>query len=141
VEISTVVLNNMRAPFQSGVGCRDLEARLGGSLLGAPTSEYGIKTGMPSRKEEASGDMRDEPDTEKQQNTVDEVLRPEIELRAYFKYCERGCVAGCDVDDWLAAEQEILAERAAVPPPPATEMSDSPGVGGRERASNRSAKK
>jgi hypothetical protein len=52
-------------------------------------------------------------------------LRAEIELRAYFKYCERGCAAGCDVDDWLAAEQEILTERAAVPPAPATEMSDS----------------
>ncbi len=68
-------------------------------------------------------------------------LRAEIELRAYFKYCERGCASGCDVDDWLAAEQQILAERAADPPPQAIEMSDAPGVRGRERASNRSARK
>jgi hypothetical protein len=43
---------------------------------------------------------------------TDNALRGEIELRAYFKYCERGCVAGGDVDDWLTAEQEVVAERA-----------------------------
>lgn len=81
-------------------------------------------------------------------------LRAEIELRAYFKYCERGCAPGCDVDDWLAAEQEILTERAAVPPARATESpeaspdtagseavsADSPG-GRRERASKGSARR
>ena len=42
----------------------------------------------------------------------DEVaLRQEIQLRAYYRYCERGCKPGADVDDWLAAEQELLAER------------------------------
>lgn len=40
-------------------------------------------------------------------------LRQEIELRAYYRYCERGCAPGADVDDWLAAEQELLAERGA----------------------------
>lgn len=38
-------------------------------------------------------------------------LRQETELRAYYRYCERGCAPGADVDDWLAAEQELLAER------------------------------
>jgi hypothetical protein len=85
--------------------------------------------------------MSSEPETEAEPQATNEVLQQEIELRAYFKYCERGCAAGCDVDDWLAAEQEILMERAALPPPPATEMSDSPGVRGRDRASNRSAKR
>ncbi len=85
--------------------------------------------------------MSDESEAETRPNEVDTDLRAEIELRAYFKYCERGCAAGCDVDDWLAAEQEILTERAAVQPLPATEMSDSPGVRGRERASNRAAKR
>jgi hypothetical protein len=33
----------------------------------------------------------------------------EIELRAYFRYLERGCVDGCELDDWLAAESELLA--------------------------------
>lgn len=35
-------------------------------------------------------------------------LRAAIELRAYYLYCERGCESGRDVDDWLAAEQEVL---------------------------------
>ena len=41
-----------------------------------------------------------------------EALRQEIALRAYYRYCERGCAAGCDVEDWLAAEQEVLAAHA-----------------------------
>ena len=40
-------------------------------------------------------------------------LRQEIELRAYYRYCDRGCVPGSDREDWLAAEQEVLAERCA----------------------------
>ena len=39
--------------------------------------------------------------------------RREIELRAYYRYWERGCSPGGDVDDWLAAEQEVLAERSS----------------------------
>lgn len=40
-------------------------------------------------------------------------LRQEIELRAYSRYCERGCAPGGDREDWLAAEQEVLATHAA----------------------------
>lgn len=36
-------------------------------------------------------------------------LRQQIEERAYAKFCERGGTPGYDVEDWLAAEQEILA--------------------------------
>lgn len=57
--------------------------------------------------------MSSEPETEPGPQATNEVLREETEQRAYFKYCERGCEAGYDVDDWLAAEREILAERAA----------------------------
>jgi hypothetical protein len=49
---------------------------------------------------------------ETEATTADKASRDEIERRAYFKYCERGCVAGGDVDDWLTAEQEVVAERA-----------------------------
>lgn len=42
-------------------------------------------------------------------------LRQEIELRAYFRYCERGCTPGGQVEDWLAAEQEVLARHQAKP--------------------------
>lgn len=38
-----------------------------------------------------------------------DALKHEIELRAYYRYCERGCAAGADVDDWIAAEREVLA--------------------------------
>jgi hypothetical protein len=42
----------------------------------------------------------------------DSDLRDEIERRAYFKFCERGCGAGRHVEDWLNAEREVMAERA-----------------------------
>jgi hypothetical protein len=35
--------------------------------------------------------------------------RDEIERRAYERFVRRGRVNGADVDDWLAAEQELLA--------------------------------
>ncbi len=57
--------------------------------------------------------MSTEPDTEAGPKATNEVRREEIELRAYVKYCERGCESGHDVDDWLDAEREILAEGAA----------------------------
>jgi hypothetical protein len=45
-----------------------------------------------------------------------EALRQEIHLRAYYRYCERGCAPGADVDDWLAAEREMLAMHAEPSP-------------------------
>lgn len=38
-------------------------------------------------------------------------LHREIELRAYYRYCQRGCEPGGELQDWLTAEQEVLAER------------------------------
>jgi DUF2934 family protein len=35
--------------------------------------------------------------------------RRQIEERAYAKFCERGETPGRDVEDWLTAEQEVLA--------------------------------
>jgi len=40
------------------------------------------------------------------------VLSPEerqrrIEMAAYYRYCERGCVDGHDFEDWLAAEADV----------------------------------
>lgn len=52
-----------------------------------------------------------------------EALRQEIALRAYYRYCERGCAAGGDVEDWLGAEGEVAAaqpkQTAPVAPTPA----------------------
>ena len=35
-------------------------------------------------------------------------LRERIAERAYELYLERGCREGCDVEDWVDAEREIL---------------------------------
>ena len=37
-------------------------------------------------------------------------IREQIERRAYAIYLERGCGDGFDVQDWLQAESELLAE-------------------------------
>ena len=37
-----------------------------------------------------------------------DVPHDEIAKRAYQHYCDRGCAPGGDVDDWLAAERELL---------------------------------
>jgi hypothetical protein len=42
-----------------------------------------------------------------------------IERRAYELYCARGCADGHDLDDWLAAEKELLAETDPVAQPAA----------------------
>lgn len=44
-----------------------------------------------------------------------EALQQEIQLRAYYRYCERGCAPGVDVSDWLEAEQQVLAVHAQSP--------------------------
>jgi len=45
-----------------------------------------------------------------------DALRQKIQVRAYYRYCERGCALGADLDDWLAAEQEVLATHADAAP-------------------------
>lgn len=42
----------------------------------------------------------------------DEGWVQEIALRAYYRYRDRGDTPGGDVQDWLAAEREVLAEHA-----------------------------
>lgn len=41
-------------------------------------------------------------------------LRDHIATRAYALYKERGCQHGCDLQDWLDAEREILSRQPAV---------------------------
>jgi hypothetical protein len=50
--------------------------------------------------------------------------RQEIELRAYYRYCERGCAPGGELEDWLAAEQEVLAAAAAPASSPVESSAD-----------------
>ena len=39
----------------------------------------------------------------------DEGVRTAISVRAYEIHESRGCIHGCDLDDWLQAEEEVLA--------------------------------
>jgi hypothetical protein len=39
-------------------------------------------------------------------------LEPEIRMRAYELYEQRGCTPGQEAEDWLAAECEVLARHA-----------------------------
>ena len=38
------------------------------------------------------------------------VPHEKIAMRAYDKWCKRGCTSGCDRQDWLEAEAELRAE-------------------------------
>lgn len=38
-----------------------------------------------------------------------ETLEERIRVRAYQRYLERGCLPGLELDDWLQAQEEILA--------------------------------
>ena len=39
---------------------------------------------------------------------ADREVQEAVSLRAYEIYQSRGCANGCDMDDWLQAENEIL---------------------------------
>jgi hypothetical protein len=39
-----------------------------------------------------------------------------IAMRAYEKWCQRGCPHGTDVQDWLDAEKELRTETTAKAP-------------------------
>lgn len=46
----------------------------------------------------------------------DKAVREEIERRAYRRFCDRGGEHGFDLDDWLAAERQVLAGRESATP-------------------------
>ena len=43
-----------------------------------------------------------------QEGALSDELQKRIAKRAYALYLERGCREGCDVEDWVDAEREIL---------------------------------
>ncbi|MBK9312657.1 MAG: DUF2934 domain-containing protein [Blastocatellales bacterium] len=63
-----------------------------------------------------------------QQLTNDEEVRARISSRAYEIYLSRGCEPGCEVEDWLQAENEILASSTEGQPPRAATESTLPAV-------------
>lgn len=55
-------------------------------------------------KEELCATQRNETQT----YSLSDELQERIAKRAYEFYLERGCRDGCDVEDWMDAEREIL---------------------------------
>ena len=53
---------------------------------------------------------------------ADREVQEAISLRAYEIYQSRGCANGCDLDDWLQAEDEVLT---ALTEPKAPDLADS----------------
>jgi len=49
---------------------------------------------------------------EERQLSDTDLLRSRIELRAHELYESRGCLEGFDLQDWLQAEREVLAQLA-----------------------------
>lgn len=45
----------------------------------------------------------------RQQLLDDEAIRVSISLRAHEIYEQRGCAPGCELEDWLQAENEMLS--------------------------------
>lgn len=43
-----------------------------------------------------------------QQGALSDELQERIAKRAYALYLERGCREGCDLEDWVDAERDIL---------------------------------
>lgn len=58
----------------------------------------------------------------------DEEVRARISTRAYEIYLSRGCESGCEVEDWLQAENEIIAS-STEEQPPAVEDAETKGEG------------
>ena len=56
------------------------------------------------RHEKAVTTQKDTP----QEGALSDELQERIAKRAYELYLERGCREGCDVEDWLNAEREVL---------------------------------
>lgn len=44
---------------------------------------------------------------------MSDALRERIAKRAYELYLERGCRPGCELEDWIDAERELLASPKA----------------------------
>jgi len=63
-------------------------------------------------KQNPAGASRPVVAEELKQNVVDFVLSPdEVARKAYFSYLNEGSLPGHDVEHWLTAEAQLIAER------------------------------
>jgi len=79
-----------------------------GSTIRLDTSKKGGRheaaTGEGEARRKAVTTQKDNP----QEGALSDERQKRIAKRAYELYLERGCREGCDVEDWVDAEQEIL---------------------------------
>jgi hypothetical protein len=55
------------------------------------------------------------PATTSPANTSAKIPHDKIAMRAYEKWCQRGCPHGTDVQDWMEAENELRKEVSRSP--------------------------
>jgi Protein of unknown function (DUF2934) len=64
------------------------------------------------QKQRPAGGLRSTATQELNQNEINFVPSPdEVARRAYFSYVNQGSTSGHEVQHWLAAEAELIAER------------------------------
>jgi hypothetical protein len=63
----------------------------------------------PQHVKKPHDDKSDTTHTASPEQIMSDDLRERIAKRAYELYLDRGCSPGCDVEDWVDAEREILA--------------------------------
>ena len=66
----------------------------------AQTGQTGMQTGMQQKQ------------TTQHQASGTNTLHDKIAMRAYEKWCKRGCPHGTDKQDWYDAETEVRMEQA-----------------------------
>lgn len=68
-----------------------------------------MSTAIAAAKDRRRADLpRADPQTDAPMASISR----EVELRAYERFVARGGAHGADLDDWLAAERELLASRS-----------------------------
>ena len=50
-----------------------------------------------------------------QQGTMHQIPHEKIAMRAYDKWCKRGCPQGTHMQDWFEAENELRNEMSRMP--------------------------
>jgi hypothetical protein len=64
-----------------------------------------VAAGMEGKQQEAAESEKTQP------QLADGPNLEEVRQRAYELHVERGCVHGCDLDDWLQAERELKQKK------------------------------
>jgi len=70
-----------------------------------------VEKGGSMKPQHLNKPLNDEADTTQAaipEQTMSDGLRARIAKRAYELYLERGCRPGCDLEDWVDAEREVL---------------------------------